>query len=61
MKDAIYNLFMTYYTNEIKNGDRLETNKTMKKHRDLYLEAFRILLSFVSKGKNKSAPHSMLN
>lgn len=61
MKDSIHNLFMNYYEAEIKNGQRIESNKTMKKHKDLYLEAFRILLNFLTKNKkDKSAPHSML-
>ena len=45
MKDAIYNLFMTYHDHEIKHGDRLNTNKTMKKHQVLYVEAYKILVN----------------
>lgn len=51
MKDAIFNLFMTYYNSEIKHGDRLNINKTMKKHQVLYVEAYKILVNLNSKAK----------
>ena len=52
LKDAIHNLFMHYYTQEIQNGDRLNTNKTMKKHKNLYIEAYRILVNLNKKSRH---------
>lgn len=62
IKDAIFNLFMHYYNKEIVEGDRLDTNKTMKKHKSLYLEAFKILISFMTKSKrDRNAFQSCFN
>lgn len=55
-KDAIHNLFMHYYTQEIQNGDRLNSNKTMRKHRNLYIEAYKLLVK-LNKKHASSAVH----
>lgn len=54
LKDAIFNLFMTYYQREIKDGNRLSENKTMAQHQKLYLEAFRIMTGINKKWKKYS-------
>jgi len=51
MKDAIFNLFLTYYNREIKNGDRLNLNKTMNQHKALYAEAFKVMSGLNKRSK----------
>lgn len=50
-KDSIFNLFMTYYQLEIKDGNRLLTNKTMNQHKGLYIEAYRLMSNINKRSK----------
>lgn len=49
-KDAIFNLFNSYYVLEIKEGSRLTDNKTMNQHKGLYMEAYNVM-SHINKRK----------
>lgn len=43
---------MFYYNKEIVNGDRLDMNNTMSQHKELYLEAFKVMTQVNKRKKN---------